>query len=503
MTPTRAAAVDTALFQHKRHSGHKGVGLSVESIFMKRAALLLILVAAPPAFAQTHDAATHAAAPATAASTPAPAGSTPAFNIEVKYTTFKLANGLAVILHEDHTVPLVTVNMWYHVGSARERTSRTGFAHLFEHLMFMGSGHVKPGEFDEWLERAGGDNNGSTENDRTNYYINVPSNALELALFLESDRMAYLLDTMSPQVVDAQRDVVKNERRQSYENRPYGMAEETLGEMLFPEGHPYHWPVIGYMADLTAASYDDVVQFFKKYYTPSNASLVVAGDIDSAKTKQLVEKWFSDVKAAPPPEPLANPGAALTGVTKKTISDRVQLPRLYLAWITPAHFAPGDAALDLVADTLAGGKNSRLYKRLVYDMQIAQDVSAFQQSQALASVFQITVTPRPGHTIDELRKVVDEEVAKLQTAEPTAHELERSVNQIESSFYNRMERTGGFGGKGDQLNAYFTYTGDPDWFNEDLARYRAQSPSDVRAAAAQFLPLDKRVELTIEPEKKP
>jgi zinc protease len=455
-----------------------------------------MLVAASPAFAQTHDASTHAAAPATAASPPA-------VKIEVTYTTFKLPNGLSVILHEDHTVPLVTVNMWYHVGSARERPGRTGFAHLFEHLMFMGSGHVKPGEFDEWLERAGGDNNGSTENDRTNYYINVPSNALELALFLESDRMAYLLDTMSPQVVDAQRDVVKNERRQSYENRPYGMAEETLGEMLFPEGHPYHWPVIGYMADLTAASHDDVVQFFKKYYTPSNASLVVAGDIDSAKTKPLVEKWFSDVKAAAPPEPLANPGVALTGVTKKTITDRVQLPRLYLAWITPAHFAPGDAALDLVADTLAGGKNSRLYKRLVYEMQIAQDVSAFQQSQALASVFQITVTPRPGHTVDELQKVVDEELAKLQTAEPTAHELERSVNQIESSFYNRMERTGGFGGKGDQLNAYFTYTGDPDWFNEDLARYRAQSPSDVRAAAAQFLPLDKRAELTIEPEKKP
>ncbi len=460
---------------------------------MKRAALLFMLVLAPPVLAQT--------ALIPAGSMPE-AGSMPASKINVKYTEFRLPNGLTVILHEDHSVPIATVNMWYHVGSARERPGRTGFAHLFEHLMFMGSGHVKPGEFDEWLERAGGENNGSTENDRTNYYINVPSNSLELALFLESDRMGYLLDTMSPQVVDAQRDVVKNERRQSIENRPYGVADEVLGAMLFPEGHPYHWPVIGYMQDLTAASYEDVVAFFKKYYTPSNASLVVAGDIDSAKTRQLVEKWFGDVKPGPAPEPMTMPGVALTGVQKKTITDRVQLPRLYLAWVTPAHFAPADAALDLVADTLAGGKNSRLYKRLVYDLQIAQDVSAFQQSQQLASAFQIVATPRPGHTSDELKKVIDEELGKLQTTEPTSHELERSINQIEASFYNRMERTGGFGGKGDQLNAYFTFTGDPDWFNEDLARYRAQSPSDVRAAAAQFLPLDKRVELTVEPEKK-
>jgi zinc protease len=455
--------------------------------FMRRAMILLVLLsAAAPAFAQ------------------APAHTEPraaATKIELNYSLFRLANGLTVILHEDHTVPLVTVNMWYHVGSARERPGRTGFAHLFEHLMFMGSGHVKPGQFDEWLESAGGDNNGSTENDRTNYWINVPANALELALFLESDRMGYLLDTMTPQTVDAQRDVVKNERRQSVENRPYGIADEVLGAMLYPEGHPYHWPVIGYMADLTAASYDDVVEFHKKYYTPANASLVVAGDIDAAKTRTLVEKWFGDVKAAPAPEPMTIPGAVLTGVQKKTITDRVQLPRLYLAWLTPRHFEPGDAALDLVADVLAGGKNSRLYKRLVYEMQIAQDVSATQGSARLSSQFEIVATPRPGHTVDELKKVIDEELQRLQREEPSAHELERSVNQIEASFYNRMERVGGFGGKGDQLNAYFTYAGIPDWFNEDLARYRAQSPSDVRAAAAQFLPIDRRVELTVTAEK--
>jgi zinc protease len=424
-------------------------------------------------------------------------------SLRVPYQTFTLPNGLQVIVHEDHSVPVVAVNMWYHVGSSDEKPGRTGFAHLFEHLMFMGSGHVKPGEFDQWLEAAGGENNASTGNDRTNYYINVPSNALDLALFLESDRMGYLLDTMTPKTVDAQRDVVKNERRQSYENRPYGLAQPTLSEMLYPEGHPYHWPVIGYMPDLTAASHEDVVDFFKKYYAPSNASLVVAGDIDPVKTRALVEKWFGDVKAAPRPEPMTIPGVALTGVKKKTLTDRVQLPRLYMAWLTPPHLTPGDAELDVVADVLAGGKNARLYKRLVYDMQIAQDVSAFQGSAALSSSFQIVATARPGHTIAELQKVIDEELQKLQREDPTAREVERSVNTIEASFYDRMERLGGFGGKADQINGYFSETGDPDWFNEDLNRYRALSPSDIRAAAAEFLPLDRRVELIVEPEKKP
>jgi len=254
------------------------------------------------------------------------------------------------------------------------------------------------------------------------------------------------------------------------------------------------------MPDLTAASYEDVVDFFKKYYAPSNASLSVAGDINPAETRKLVEKWFGDIKAGPSPEPMTIPGVALSGVTKKTVTDKVQLPRIYLAWLTPAHFAPGDAALDMVADALAGGKNSRLYKRLVYDMQIAQDVSAYQASQALSSSFQIQATARPGHTVDELLKVIDEEIAKLQTQTPDAHETERSVNTIEATFLKRMERTGGFGGKADQLNAYFTATGDPDYFNEDMARYRSMSPSDVRAAAARFLPKDRRVELTVLPE---
>ena len=433
------------------------------------------------------------------------AGASPSFAqtaLQVPYTHFTLANGLNVILHEDHSVPLVSVNVWYHVGSANERPGRTGFAHLFEHLMFMGSGHVKPGEFDAWLEGAGGNNNGSTTNDRTNYWIDVPSNSLELALFLESDRMGYLLDTMTPQTVDAQRDVVKNERRQSYENRPYGAADLLLAEMLYPKGHPYHWPVIGYMDDLTAASYEDTVEFFKKYYAPSNASLVVAGDIDPAATRKLIEKWFSDVKPGPRADPMTIPGVALTDVQRRTITDRVQLPRLTIAWLTPKHFAPGDAALDVLADVLGGGRNSRLYKRLVYDMQIAQDVSAFQASQSLSSYFQIQATPRPGHTVDALQKVIDEEIVKLQTEAPTDREVQRAINKFEASYFSRMERVGGFGGKADLLNSYFSETGNPDWFNEDVGRYRVLSPADVRAAAVAFLPAKARVELIVVPDKK-
>jgi zinc protease len=437
---------------------------------------------------------------------------TPSANppLTVPFTQFTLPNGLHVILHEDHTVPLATLNVWYHVGSAREKPGRTGFAHLFEHLMFEGSAHVKEGEFDTLLEAAGATNNGSTSTDRTNYYIDLPSNALELALFLESDRMGYLLDAMSPERVNGQRDVVKNERRQSYENAPYGMASIEIDKMLYPEGHPYRWPTIGYMEDLTAASYDDVVDFFRKYYQPGNASLVIAGDIDPAKTRAAIAKWFGDVKPGPGPvPPIDYAPATLTGVSRKTIEDRVQLPRLYISWLTPAFFNPGDAELDVVSQVLAGGKNSRLYKRLVYDLQIAQDVSAFQASAALDSQFQIVVTARPADAakttssalVDRIRTIVDEEIAKLQQAPPAAREFERAINQIEASFYNRMESVGGFSGKGNQLNTYYTATGNPDYFNEDLSRYRALSARDIQAAAAFWLPAGRRVELTVEPAK--
>jgi zinc protease len=422
--------------------------------------------------------------------------------LQVPYRLFQLANGLTVILHRDTSVPIVAVNVWYHVGSASEKPGRTGFAHLFEHLMFEGSKNVKEGEFDTLLEAAGGNNNGSTTNDRTNYVIDVPKNALELALYLESDRMGYLLDTMTPERVNGQRDVVKNERRQSYENRPYGIASIELDKMLWPANHPYSWPTIGYMEDLTAASHEDVVEFFKKYYAPNNASLVIAGDIDLDATQKLVERWFAEIPRGTAVEPIAPPPAVLTAVKKQTITDQVRLPRLYLGWLTPRMFAPGDAALDVASSVLSGGKNSRLYKRLVYDTQIAQDVNAVQQSGALGSSFLIVATARPGHTIEEIQKAIDEEVDRLRREPPDGREVQRAINQIEASFYRRMEHVGSFGGKADQLNAYLVAGGGPDFFAEDLARYTSLSPSDVQAAIVQWLPADRRVELTVQPEKK-
>jgi zinc protease len=422
--------------------------------------------------------------------------------LAVPYQQFRLANGLNVILHQDSSVPVVAVNVWYHVGSANEKPGRTGFAHLFEHLMFEGSKHVQEGEFDTLLEGAGANNNGSTNNDRTNYFIDLPSNALELALFLESDRMAYLLDTMTPARVNGQRDVVKNERRQSYENRPYGMAELELDKMLWPQDHPYSWPTIGHMEDLTAASHEDVVEFFKTYYAPNNASLVIAGDIDLARTRALVEKWFGELPRGADVEPIAPPPAVLTGVKRQTLTDQVRLPRLYLAWLTPRLYAPGDATLDVVSSVLADGKNSRLYKRLVYDEQMAQDVSAFQSSGALGSSFVIVATARPGKTVDQMQKAIDDEIERLRREPPAGREVTRAINQIEASFYRGMARVGSFGGKADQLNAYYFAGAAPDFFAEDLARYTSITPSDVQAIVTRWLPVDRRVELVVLPEDK-
>ncbi|MGD9903612.1 MAG: M16 family metallopeptidase [Vicinamibacterales bacterium] len=423
-------------------------------------------------------------------------------HLTVPYQEFTLANGLHVILHRDTSVPVVAVNVWYHAGSGHEKVGRTGFAHLFEHLMFEGSKHVPEGSFDTWLESAGANNNGSTNTDRTNYYIDGPANALELMLFLESDRMGYLLDTMSPARVDGQRDVVKNERRQSYENRPYGMAELELDTLLWPTGHPYSWSTIGSMEDLSAASHEDVQEFFRTYYAPNNASLVVAGDIDLVRTKALVEKWFSDVPAGKPVPPVAPPAAMLTGVMRKTVTDRVQLPRLYLAWLTPGLHRPGDAALDVVSSLLTSGKNSRLYKRLVYELQLAQDVQAYQASQMLGSAFYVQATARPGKTAEELQKVIDEEIDRLAATPPETREMARALNQIEASFLRRAERVGGFGGKANQLNGYYTNTGTPDFFNEDLSRYRALDAADISSAVGRYLPRDRRVEMIVLPEAK-
>ena len=419
--------------------------------------------------------------------------------INIKYEKFTLPNGLQVILNEDHSVPLISVNIWYHVGSGREKPGRTGFAHLFEHIMFEGSGHVPDGKFDQWLEAAGGDNNGSTTSDRTNYYEIVPSNALELPLFLESDRLGYLLDVMSPARVDQQRDVVKNEKRQSYDNQPYGMASIVIDSTVYPPTHPYHWPTIGSMDDLTAASFEDVVDFFKKYYTPTNASLVIAGDIDPKKTRSLVERWFSDVPPGKPLPPIAPPVAFLTEEKRIIIEDKVQLPRVYMVWLSPAFYTPGDAELDVLANILAGGKNSRLYKRLVYDLQIAQDVSAFEESSVLGSKFNIIATARSGHTLAEIMKIIQEEIDRVKSETPTAREVQRAVNQYEASFLDRIQR---IGDKADQLNGYFTATGNPDYFNEDLSRYKSLSPADVQSMAQTYLKDNGRLILSIVPEGK-
>ena len=419
--------------------------------------------------------------------------------LSVDYERFQLANGLDVVLHRNPATPVVSVNTWYHVGSAREAPGRTGFAHLFEHLMFEGSGHVPEGAIDEWLEEAGGGANGSTTTDRTNYTLDAASNALELALYLDADRMASLLDAMDATSVDGQRDVVKNERRQSYENRPYGLAFPLLNQTLFPADHPYHWPVIGSMADLSAASYDDVERFYRTYYTPNNASLVVAGDIDLAEARRLVERWYGSIPRGPEPprQPVAAP--ALRGETRLVHEDAVQLPRLYLAWHTPAQYAAGDAAVGALASVLGGGKNSRLYQRLVYELEIAQSVFAYNDTRQLGSVLTVGVTARPGVDLGRIQSEVDAEIARLQAEAPDARELQRVVNGIESGFLAGLERVGGLA---DQLNGYLTFTGTPDFFEEDLARYRALSPRDLSDAALTYLGAD-RVVLSVVPEGRP
>jgi zinc protease len=424
--------------------------------------------------------------------------------LSVPYTLFTLPNGLTVILQEDHRVPQIAVDLAYHVGSARETPGHTGFAHLFEHLMFDGSAHVKKGEIDTLLNAAGGAAHALTTEEETTYYEQVPSNALDLVLFVESDRMQYLLDAMTPAVVDAEREIVKNELRQSYLNAPYGRAYLHITELLYPPTHPYHWPVVGTIDDLSAATYADVVAFFKTYYTPSNATLVIAGDIDPADARPRVDHWFSDVTARPRPAPIVFPPVALGGVTRETLTDRVALPRIFLCWPTPARFAPGDAELDVLARVLAGGKGSRLYQRLVSDDAIAQDVSASENPSPHGSIFLIDVTARPTSTppadvLARIVRAVDRELDALRTTPPTADELERARSGIETAFVDGMQT---IADKARQMNAYDALTGHPDDFAADLKRYETLTPDDVQAALNRWLPGDRRVELSVVPEAK-
>jgi zinc protease len=418
--------------------------------------------------------------------------------MNIAFAKHTLANGLDVLLHENHACPIVAVNLWYHVGSKNEQPGRTGFAHLFEHLMFEGSEHHDSGYF-EPLQRAGAALNGSTNADRTNYWEVVPSNTLELALWMESDRMGFLLPALTDAKFANQRDVVLNERRQMYENRPYGLAPMVMLAALFPEGHGYHWATIGETADLHAARLDDVREFFSTYYHPANASLAIAGDISPTDALALARAYFEELPEGPPVLPLSLPTPSVTRERRLVLQDRVELPRLLVAWHTPAMFAPDDAELDLAADILANGKSSRLYKRLVYKERLATDVSAAQNSREAAGFFQIVVTAAPGHAIAQLQAVVAEEVRALAEEGPTADEIERGRVQAESQFVYRLQTVGGFGGKSDQLNAYNTFVGDPGYFDRDLERYRQVTPRSLQEAVRRHLARDERVTLSVVP----
>jgi zinc protease len=415
--------------------------------------------------------------------------------LAVPYTSFRLANGLHVVIHEDHRVPMAAVAVVYHVGSGREDAGKTGFAHLFEHVMFEGSANVPEGAFDVWLEEAGGDNSGFTNNDYTGYYEVVPRNALELALFLEADRMATLLATMDQRKLDVQRDVVKNERRERYDNQPYGLARILIAQALYPPGHPYHWPTIGSMRDLSAASLLDVQGFFRRYYVPANATLVVAGDVGVDEVEALVRKHFDSIPNASGPPPFHAPPARLERETRLVQEDDVQLPRLYMAWISPPYFAPGDAALDLLAILLAEGKSSRLYKRLVYELQMAQDVRALQSSGKLASSFTIEVTARSGRDLDQILRVIDEEIEHLRREPPTERETRRCIHLYEASFYDQLEPALG---RALAFASYDFYTANPGYFDETLAAHRAVDSADLQQVTRQYLN-DRRVLLSIVP----
>ena len=419
--------------------------------------------------------------------------------VSISYEKFTLPNGLDIILHEDHSLPVAAVNVWYHVGSKNEEPGRTGFAHLFEHVMFEGSKHHR-GSFFDPLQKVGANLNGSTTPDRTNYWENVPSNYLELALWLESDRMGFLLDALDQKAFDIQRDVVKNERRQSYENRPYGMAYLTLQPNVFPAPHPYNWPTIGSQEDLDAAELDDVKDFFRRFYAPSNASIAIAGDIDPDGTRRLVERYFGDLPPGPPINRIRRMDSELSGTASLVLRDRVQLPRLYLVWPTGPAFDTEQPALEVLSAILGDGKSSRLYRSLVYERQIARDVSVYHYGQEIAGEFFIQVTANAGKSLEEIEEIVRQELDALRRSGPGEHELQRAKNRIESQHVRQLERVGGFGGRADQINYYNTYTGDPSGINTDLDRYLAVTAEDVRRASKAALG-ENMVRLTVLPEQ--
>ena len=414
--------------------------------------------------------------------------------LSVPYTIDTLPNGLTLIVHEDHSVPTVATNVWYHVGSGDEKKGRTGFAHLFEHVMFMGSQNAPYPMFDTGLEAAGASNNGSTNNDRTNYFEWGPSNSLPLMLWLEADRMGWLLPVMTQEKLDAQREVVKNERRQGVENQPYGIATDILSAALYPSTHPYSWPVIGSMADLGAASLEDVKEFFRTYYAPNNATIVVAGAVKADSVKRHVRQLFADIPRGPAITRNAPPAFTVRD-TFVVAEDRVQLPRVYLSWHSVKKFDADDAALDAAAYLLTGARNSRLTNTLVYETELTGDVISFNDSKKLDGDFQIRATARPGKSLDTVVAVIDREIKRLANEGPTARELEQGKNAIESQFLNQLEFVRA---KADQLNEYYYFAGEADYFQKDLDRYRAVTADDVKRVVRKYL-LSPRVTLSIVP----
>jgi zinc protease len=418
----------------------------------------------------------------------------------IAFEKYTLPNGLDVILSRDGRVPMVAVNLWYHVGPANEEPGRTGFAHLFEHMMFQSSKHVPPDSHFKLLEAAGAsDINGTTDYDRTNYFETVPANQLELALWLESDRMGYLLDKVDQAALSNQQDVVRNERRQSIENQPYGLAEEALVQSLYPKGHPYYGNVIGSHEDIQAVKLDDVRRFFRQFYSPNNASLAIVGDFDPAQAKALVEKYFGTLKRGPEVPAIKAETPRITSERRKVVKSRVELPRLYMAWVTSPILKPGDADADVASNILGGGRSSRLYKKLVYEKQIAQTVSAQQYSLILGSIFQIEATARPGHTVEELEKAIDEELAAFRARPADPGEVEQARNTIETNIIGGLERLGGFGGVADRLNSYNHYLGTPDYLTKDIERYRAVTGNSLQAFAKDQLATNARAVLHVVP----
>ncbi|MDQ2920189.1 MAG: insulinase family protein, partial [Acidobacteriota bacterium] len=427
---------------------------------------------------------------------------TPLVAPRLDFEKYKLKNGLEVILLKDDRLPLVAVNLWYHVGPANERPGLTGFAHLFEHMMFQGSKHIADDAHFKMLEGAGAsDINGTTDFDRTNYFETLPSNQLELALWLESDRMGFLLDTLDNAKLSNQRDVVRNERRQG-ENSPYGLVEEEVYHQLFPKTHPYYGSVIGSHADIESARLKDVREFFKTYYAPNNASLAIVGNINKAQAKRMVEKYFGPIESGKPVPTISATTPPITSEKRAVVTDQVELPRVYMDWITDPIYKAGDAEADLLARILGGGKSSRLYKRLVYDRQIAQDVSANQNSLILGSVFQIQATAKPGVKPEELEKAIDEELDAVRKDGVTADQLARARNVIQTRIVQGLETLGGFGGVADLLNQYNHYLGDPNFLAKDLALYDKATTASVQKIAREKLTKNSRVVVYGVPGKK-